>query len=226
MLYKQVITLSMGDDMAKKTDKRRQFEDRRQRRAEQHRRQIMEAAAQVFAEKGYASATTKEIAEAADIGESTLYNYFGSKRDILLAIASESEALAEIVLQEAEGLEDREAIIQMVVKAFGVLEERWSFARTLFTEALLDDYIFQEFVVGQLGGIHQQFAAYVARRVAAGAFRPMDTALCAQIIMGMFASLILPAMRGITPMPSPEERRTLAAAMVDLLLDGIHVRKA
>lgn len=212
--------------MAKKTEKQARAEDRRQRRTERHRQQIVQAAAQVFAEKGYAIATTKEIAEAADMGESTLYNYFDSKRDILLAVAAESEAWAKIVLLGAKELESREAISQIFLNAFSAIEERLPFVRTLFTEALLDDYIFQEFVVGQLGGIHQQLAAYMARRVAAGAFRPMDTALCAQMIMGVLASLILPALRGITPMPSPEERRRLASAMVDMLLDGIGVRTA
>jgi AcrR family transcriptional regulator len=212
--------------MAKKTEKQARAEGRRQRRTERHRQQIVQAAAQVFAEKGYAIATTKEIAEAADMGESTLYNYFDSKRDILLAVAAESEAWAKIVLLDAKELESREAISQIFLNAFSTFEERLPFVRTLFTEALLDDYIFQEFVVGRLGGIHQQLAAYMTRRVAAGAFRPMDTALCAQMIMGMFASLILPALRGITPMPSPEERRRLASAMVDMLLDGIGVRTA
>ncbi len=212
--------------MAKKTEKRRQFEDRRQRRAEQHRRQIVEAAARVFAEKSYAGATTKEIAEAADMGESTLYNYFGSKHDILLAIASETETLAELILQEAGEMEDREAIIQMFLKALAILEERLPFARTLFTEAWVDDTIFQEFIVGRMGWVHQQLAAYIAGRVTAGAFRPVDTMLCAQMILGMFASLILPALHRTVPMPSPEERRSLASAMVDMLLDGIRVREA
>lgn len=212
--------------MAKKTEKRRQFEDRRQRRAEQHRRQIVEAAAQVFAEKGYAGATTKEIAEAADMGESTLYNYFGSKRDILLAIAGEIETLSETILQEAGELKDHNAIAQMLVKAIDLFEERMPFARTLFTEAWLDDTIFQEFVVGRLGGVHQQLAAYIARQVAAGVFRPVDTALCAQIALGMFGSLVLPILRGITPMPSPGERQVLASAVVDIFLDGIRVREA
>ena len=40
----------------------------------------------------------------------------------------------------------------------------------------------------------------------------------------MFASLILPAVRGVAPLPSPQERRALAEKIVSLLLDGIRSR--
>ena len=43
------------------------FQARRERRIERRRQEIMEAAAQVFAERGYANATTKEIALVADL---------------------------------------------------------------------------------------------------------------------------------------------------------------
>jgi AcrR family transcriptional regulator len=59
---------------------------RRERRAAARRVQIMEGAAQVFAEKGFARATTKEIADAADVSEGTIYNYFDSKEDLLIGL--------------------------------------------------------------------------------------------------------------------------------------------
>ena len=59
---------------------------RRERRITARRAQILDAAAQVFAEKGFARATTKEIADAADVSEGTIYNYFGSKEDLVLAM--------------------------------------------------------------------------------------------------------------------------------------------
>lgn len=51
------------------------------------RKAILEAAKQVFAEKGYEQATLDEVAERAQFGKGTLYNYFsGGKQDILLAV--------------------------------------------------------------------------------------------------------------------------------------------
>ena len=51
---------------------------------QQRRTQILEAAAAVFAEKGFHKATTKEIARVAGISEGTIYNYFAQKRDLHL----------------------------------------------------------------------------------------------------------------------------------------------
>jgi AcrR family transcriptional regulator len=59
---------------------------RRKRRVAARKAQILEGAARVFAEKGFARATTKEIAEAADVSEGTIYNYFNSKEDVLIGI--------------------------------------------------------------------------------------------------------------------------------------------
>ncbi len=59
---------------------------RRERRIAARRQQILDAAARIFAEKGLEGATTKEIADAADIAEGTLYNYFKSKNDLVIAI--------------------------------------------------------------------------------------------------------------------------------------------
>jgi AcrR family transcriptional regulator len=60
---------------------------RRARRlpAEQRRRQILEAAVAVFAERGFAGTGTADIAAAAGIGEPTIYRYFANKQDLYLA---------------------------------------------------------------------------------------------------------------------------------------------
>ena len=79
----------------------RPLQARRQRRIERRRHEIVKAAAQVFAEKGYANTTTKELAEAADMAEGTLYNYFEGKRGILLAIFKD-EAEIEETLKNVE----------------------------------------------------------------------------------------------------------------------------
>ena len=50
------------------------------------RKQILDAATQVFAEKGFHRATVKEIARVADIADGTIYTYFASKDEVLLAV--------------------------------------------------------------------------------------------------------------------------------------------
>ena len=74
---------------------------RRQRRIAARKQQILAAATAVFSQKGYAGATTREIAETADISEGTLYNYFASKQDLLIGLA---DAYADKVTAEMAGV--------------------------------------------------------------------------------------------------------------------------
>lgn len=53
--------------------------------AEQRRREILEAAVTVFAERGFAGTGTADIAAAAGIGEPTIYRYFANKQELYLA---------------------------------------------------------------------------------------------------------------------------------------------
>jgi TetR/AcrR family fatty acid metabolism transcriptional regulator len=50
---------------------------------------IIDAALKVFGEKGYHNATISEIARTAGVSEATIYEYFGSKEDLLFAIPDE-----------------------------------------------------------------------------------------------------------------------------------------
>jgi len=201
-----------------------QFQQRRQRRIARRRARILTAAATLFAQQGYASATIKEIADAADMAEGTLYNYFESKRDILLAIARETETPMVAALQGAGGLTGRQGMVAMFEKALDISESQLPFTQAVLNEAWVDDDILHQFVIVRLGQIHQLLVRYITEQVAAGLFRPIDPALGAQLLIGMFASLILPALRGVAPLPSQKERRVLAEKVVTFLLDGVLAR--
>jgi|SRR5690554_2930676 len=53
---------------------------------EERRKQILEAAKEVFIKKGYNGSTTLEIAKSAEISEVTLFRYFTSKQEIFLEV--------------------------------------------------------------------------------------------------------------------------------------------
>jgi AcrR family transcriptional regulator len=69
--------------------------DRSEKRA-----RILDAASRVFVERGYRSANVDEIAERAGIGKGTVYLYFRSKDEILLAVFEE---FTTRMLQQLEG---------------------------------------------------------------------------------------------------------------------------
>jgi AcrR family transcriptional regulator len=204
--------------------KNHKFRERQQRRVERRRSEILAAAARVFAEKGYANSTTKAIADAADMAEGTLYNYFHGKREILMAIAGETQVPMQDAVLETGKLENRAAMIAIFEQAFGISEARLPFIRILLTEAWIDDGILQDLFAVRLQRIAQPVQDFIAERVASGTFRALDPAIGARMAIGMFAGLIAPSLRGLEPLPAREERRALAEAIVDILLDGVRVR--
>lgn len=57
--------------------------NRRSRRAEARRVEILRAAARVFRDRGYAAAGMRDIAVAADLSPGNLYHYFAGKEELL-----------------------------------------------------------------------------------------------------------------------------------------------
>jgi len=64
---------------------------RRARKKLATRERIVSASIRVFSERGIEQATVDEIAEAADVGKGTIYNYFATKEDIVVAFMVDIE---------------------------------------------------------------------------------------------------------------------------------------
>ena len=115
---------------------------RRERERRMRRQAMLRAAQVVFAEKGYARATLDEIAERAEFGKGTLYNYFeGGKEEILYAIFDQTydeiTKLLESVF-DPERLEThslREMYHDLVVRGFRFYGEREEVLIILLKEA-------------------------------------------------------------------------------------------
>jgi AcrR family transcriptional regulator len=95
--------------------------------------QILDAALDVIAQKGYAGATTRQIAAAAGINEVTLFRRFGSKQK-LLAAAIEQEA-EHFTTLGIEYTGDLEADLQRVVRFYrDLMHKRGRMIAMLITE--------------------------------------------------------------------------------------------
>lgn len=56
----------------------------RERKKRQTRRHIADTAARLFGERGYEHVAVVDVAEAAEVSEQTVYNYFPTKQDLIL----------------------------------------------------------------------------------------------------------------------------------------------
>jgi AcrR family transcriptional regulator len=58
------------------------------------RQRIIQGAVRLFAEQGYAGATTRAIAEAAGVNEVTLFRHFGNKKNLMQAVIEQFSTLS------------------------------------------------------------------------------------------------------------------------------------
>jgi AcrR family transcriptional regulator len=70
----------------KETTKRIETKIRNPKRVSLRRKQIIQGAIKIFTKKGFYNSTTREIAEAAEMTEGTLYNYIRCKEDIIYIV--------------------------------------------------------------------------------------------------------------------------------------------
>ncbi|MFQ5420540.1 MAG: TetR/AcrR family transcriptional regulator, partial [Anaerolineae bacterium] len=100
-------------------------------------KRIIDAAAQVFAEFGYARATTRKIAAEADVNEVTLFRYFGNKQNLFTAVLNQHaippEATTLFTINQNTGYP--EAMLNMGRFVMRILWERREAIRMMLCEA-------------------------------------------------------------------------------------------
>jgi AcrR family transcriptional regulator len=93
----------------------------RERKKEQTRRAIEDAAFRLFAERGFPATTVADIADAADVAPRTFFSYFRSKEDVLFADSDAAfEALAALLRGRPPGESTFDALRSWIA---GVLTE-------------------------------------------------------------------------------------------------------
>ena len=103
---------------------------------ERRRRQIADAAVQLFIEKGFHKTTTRQIASAAGFSIGSLYEYFASKEDILYlvceSIHAEVERSVTMVMSQATGAKD--ALSAVIREYFKVCDRMSDFILLIYQE--------------------------------------------------------------------------------------------
>jgi AcrR family transcriptional regulator len=99
----------------------------RERKKQRTRQAIVEAATSLFAERGYAETTLAEVAEAAEVSLSTIFNYFPGKPDIVFAVmdALIDSAQARIV-ERPDGETATHAVLAWVREVLPELEKPYT----------------------------------------------------------------------------------------------------
>ena len=96
---------------------------RNNKKSQDKRTVILDAALRTFVKRGYSETTVAEIASEAEVAEGTLYNYFQNKEDLLLALCDEKWGdIIDEIKSKISRLDDPndklKAVFSLVVRMF------------------------------------------------------------------------------------------------------------
>lgn len=200
--------------------------DIKEQLAETRRTQIVLGAAQVFAEKGYHRATTREIAQAAGISEGTIYNYFDSKRDLLVAMV---ELIAirsvETLLIDHPPDDPRELFRAMLQDRHRLMQEQGYIIAPLLAEIFADAEL-REVLYRQLAlPFTRHLEQYIQKHMDTGQFRQLNPILVTRAFIGVFLINFALKESGLDPRYAEISIETMIETLLTLLLDGLQKKE-
>jgi TetR/AcrR family transcriptional regulator, cholesterol catabolism regulator len=188
-----------------------------------HRRssEILEAAAKVFAERGYHGATTQDIADVLGIRQASLYYYFPSKEVALEVVCARS---AEGFLTTAQAIAAGpgtpvERLSALIRSHISPILERGDYIKVFLTQRHFLPNPSRQRVAVVSRGIEETFYRVIREGIASGDFRSdVDPRLAMLTVLG--------ATNTVSSWYQKEgfSLEKIAAQMVALVLNGIVVK--
>ncbi|MGF7184605.1 TetR/AcrR family fatty acid metabolism transcriptional regulator [Desulfitispora alkaliphila] len=185
---------------------------------------ILEAAIKIYAQKGFQQSKIEDIAQEANVGKGTVYEYFGSKKELFEEMIKQSiEHYSSSVESQVRCASNSEESLKLAVK--GHIEfclEYRDMAQVFFHDHSWVDSEFTKWLMEMWEKKMVSIKAILEEGIEKGEFVPMDTKLVATAFLGM--------MEGICSPMILESEEVIPAHMAEdivaLMLSGIGTKKA
>jgi AcrR family transcriptional regulator len=187
------------------------------------RQDILRAAMELFAKKGFRGTTTRDLAAQADVNEAIIFRYFKTKEDLYRAILEEKMQHGRAEKDEEFRRLSESGSVQFL-ESFGRRflekhEQDTTFMRLLLFSALEGHELADMFLDSMPE--RDPIAAYMQKRIDDGVFKPMDANLAARAFVGMFFMFIqTQAIFGLNKKQS-FDRDEVIRTFVSIFLTGI-----
>lgn len=200
------------------------------RRAEARPDEVLDAALDLFIEKGFSATRVEEIAKRAGLSKGTVYLYFPSKVALLKAIVQRAiTPVADTAMHHILGFEGNPAdALRMVMRGLG---QRFHDPRLLaipkliIREATVSPEIADIYRTEVLDRALPLMRQVINKGIADGYFRPVDPDLTVRSIVGpMLVHVMLSEVFGITPEDGLSMERLIDNHLI-VLLDGLSLNK-
>ncbi len=200
--------------------------DFKEQMTEVRRQQILTGAAQVFAEKGYHQATTKEIAKAAGVSEGTIYNYFQNKRELLVAMIDVigMQSVKNIVIDHPPE-DPREYLAAVLNDRYEIAKNFGNRMIPLIAEMLTDEEM-RDTVYNRIAmPIASYVEKFVQANIEAGRFRQVDPVIATRSFVGaVFINFAL-RLSGLDERYNNLSKDELIEQVVSIFLDGLLINE-
>lgn len=209
--------------MATRTAKRSSSDERRSA--------ILQAAATVFFEQGYAATSVDAIIDRVGGSKRTIYSEFGSKEGLFTALVSEGadNALSTLAVEEIVGRNLRETLTQFARKLVEVYMSPMMIGvyRAIMAEAFRFPDLARAFYDRGPGRASFRLAEVLEEASKRGEIEVEDCKLVADHFAGMLRdNTHLQVVLGLRPPLGPEAIEEVAGSIVAIFLDGIQRRTA
>ena len=132
--------------------------------AAKRREQLLDVAAELFSVKGYAGATTAQIAKEAGITEPIIYRHFKSKRDLFVALIERTgrQTLEQWEL-ELDGVDDPAARLAKIINENPMVSEKGRKGYRVLLQSIseVDDALIHKAVSDHMTRLH----AFITREI-------------------------------------------------------------
>jgi AcrR family transcriptional regulator len=154
------------------------------------RQAIIEAARNIFAQKGYEDTTIAEIAEAAGVAVGTVYLYFRNKREIYTSVSLTMMAsIAAVIEDPSITTLPIEQVPRAIIEAIFHSSHQKSGLMSLFqVDIQSEEEIQQHKAAEEL--ITKAIDNFLRQAIAQGQLAPFDTEMYAKILFGLIDSAL------------------------------------
>lgn len=200
-------------------------QERKENTTRIRKQQILDAALAVFSQKGFAMATTSEIAQSAGVAEGTIYNYFKSKRELFIAVIQELIITVPLldIINRIPGADIADTFMQILQNRFNLMEtEPVSRIPLLMGEIIRDPELKTLWAEQFVQPFFTRMGEGYRILVASGRFRQIDPAVATRAVGGLILGfIILKIMEGESSPLNRLPREKVAEEITKFILHGL-----
>ncbi len=190
-----------------------------QKRSEQTRTNLLDAALKLFAVHGYDATSVDDICTAAQVSKGAFYHHFESKHALFLCLLDSWLQAIRINLAELQ----RPTVPETMLNITEVMPSILATARDqlpMFLEFWLQanrDQKVWEATIEPYHEFRQYFAALIAQGIQEGSFRVVDPQITGEIVLSMAVGILLQALLE----PEGAEWEKTAGQGMQILMKGL-----